>query len=662
MMQRTIAVALLLFFANAAAWAQKDQPVLGKIDKADLEMKDCDFDKGAEAVKLIDWGNMYYDRGTSGFSLFKTVFERRTRIKILNEKGLSQADVRISYYGHNNDEKIVRINAYTYNLDAAGNIQTTEVKKSSIYSKRIDNYYSEMIIAFPDVKVGSVIEYKYSMERETMGQLRDWFFQGRIPVRYSEYQLKIPQIFRFSVQPSVIDPIEDKQEVIDERISVDNGYVATKSLKSNYIMHNLPGIKDEPYMGSAKDYMQRLEFQLSQIDYGNNNVVDLRLKWGDVMKDLQKDADFGLQLEKAIPGAYALIAEAKAIKDEESRMKFIFNTLKTTCTWNNDEDIFTDNGILKTWETRIGNTADINLLLTKLLNDAGIPTYPILFSTRDNGLVNTHYPFLRQFNTVMAFATAGNNSFVLDAADKITHYKLVPEKVVNTQGFVVEGENGRWRSILAGKYKYKVMTAVHGEIDATGIMKGDALISCSQYARKDRCAAWLANRDQFKEMYFSSASTALKIDDLVVNNADADSLPLEQKVKFSAVLNSSGNYRYFNINLFSDLSNNPFIADERVADVDFGYLKDYSIFGNYTIPDDYMYDALPENTIMIMPDTSIVFSRVVLAEENLLNVRMTIEFKRPFYAAGIYPEFAAFYKKLFAKLNEQVVIKKKNTP
>ena len=74
-MKKNIGLLLFLFFCTTVV-AQKDLPALGKIDKADLEMKDCDFDKGADAVKLIDWGNMYYDRGTAGISLFKTIFEK----------------------------------------------------------------------------------------------------------------------------------------------------------------------------------------------------------------------------------------------------------------------------------------------------------------------------------------------------------------------------------------------------------------------------------------------------------------------------------------------------------------------------------------------------------------------------------------------------------
>ncbi|MGF2414474.1 MAG: DUF3857 domain-containing protein, partial [Ferruginibacter sp.] len=597
-----------------------------------------------------------------GISLFKTIFERRIRIKILKEKGIAEADVKIPYYSHNNDEQITRLSANTYNLDASGNIQTTEVKKSSIYSKKIDADYSEMIIAFPEVKAGSIIEYKYTMERETMGQLRNWFFQGNIPVRYSEYQMKVPQIFRFSVQPSVIDPVEDKQEVIDERISADNGFVETKSLKSNYVMRNLPGIKEEPFMGSPKDYMQRLEFQLSQIDYGNGNIVDLRIKWADVIEDLKEHQAFGKQLEKTVSGAGIITEDAKVFADAEAKMNFIFNQLRKTISWNNDDDIFTDNGISKTWDTKTGNVADINLLLVKLLTDAGLKTSPVLLSTRDHGLVNASYPFLNQFNTVMAFVTINDKYFVLDATDKITNYKLVPEKIVNTRGFIVEGENGRWKEILAGKHKYKVMAAVHGEIDAAGVMKGDGLINCNDYARKQRCESWIKNKEIFKNTYFTSTATPLKIDDFVVNNADADSLPLEQKVKFTSVLNSSGNYKYFTVNLFSDMDKNPFVADERIADIDFGFQQEYTIFGNYTIPPDYIFDALPENTVMIMPDTSIIFTRSMQAEENLLNVRITAEFKRSFYAAADYPVFKEFYKKMFAKLNEQVVIKKKETP
>lgn len=661
-MKTTLTSAFFLFVLVLPSFAQKDLPAFGKIDKADLEMQDCDFDKGAAAVVLIDWGNLYYDRGIPNVSFLNTVYEKRVRIKILKESGLSYANVSIPYYDKNNEEKIVKIDASTYNIGENGKVKTTDVTKSSIYSKSINKSYSEMIIAFPEAKVGSVIEYKYKMERRTDLHLKDWYFQGRIPVRYSEYQINIPLFYRFSLNPNIVDKIEVKEKIVADLITTNEGVLNTEVLKKNFIMRNLVGIKDEPFMGSVKDYQQRLEFQLSTIDYGGGRVLDLRTTWGDVVKDLMKDDDFGKQLEWESKVTSAMIAEAKQIPDMESRVKFIYNFVKNSMSWNGDESIYSFGGISSAFEQKTGSTGDINLLLTCLLNKAGITAYPILFSTRDNGLVKKNFPFVSQFNIVMSYVKTNNAYLVLDAADKISYYKLTPEKVVNTNGFIVQGENSRWVEILSGKAKYKVMAAVQGEINSDGIMKGNCLVNCYDYARVQRCESWQKNKEQFKEEYFTKPNTALKIEEFTVNNADADSLPLEQKVLFSSKLNSSGDYRYFNINLFSDLDRNPFVADERVSDVDFGFLQDYTIFGNYTIPADYVFDGLPENITMVMPDNSIVFSRSVMVDANLLNVRMTVEFKRSFYATASYSEFKSFYKKLLEKLNEQVVIKKKAIP
>lgn len=658
-MKKTIVI-LLWLFCVVYSRAQKNIPAFGTIDKRDMITTDCEYDKGAAAEKLIDWGSTYYEKGDAGRDAFKTVFERRTRVKILKEQGLALANVKIPFYSNENEERITRVNACTYNIDSSGNIVVATVTKNSIFSKRLNAKYSEVIITFPDVKIGSVIEYQYIMERQTMGHLRDWFFQERIPVRYSEYQLVIPQTFRFSVQPSVIDPMEQKQKVIDEVLTNGQGILNVKSIKTNYIMHNLPGIKDEPYMGAVKDYMQRLEFQLKQIDYGNNHISDLRYKWSDVVQELKEDKDFGVPLETEIYNAASFIAVAKSIADTESRIRYVYLNLRKMMTWNENDGIYSDKNMNKAWDSHEGNAAALNLLLIKLLNDAGVKAAPILMSTRDNGLVNPFYPFINQFNTVLAWVPLGNSYLVLDATDKSGDYRLIPEKIANTKGFIITDEEGQWKDIVPdNKYKYKLMVAVHGEIDAAGVMRGDGLVNCSGYARRARCDSWLKNKAQFKEDYFVKPWPALKIDDLTVNNAEVDSLPLEQKIKFSTTLNSSGNYKYFNVTFFSEPDKNPFVADDRIADIDFGVLQDYTVFGNYTIPDDYTFDVLPENISMILPDTSIVFTRSIQAEENLLSIKMSLEFKRTNYPAYYYPEIKEFYKKLFAKLNEQIVIKKK---
>ena len=84
--------------------------------------------------------------------------------------------------------------------------------------------------------------------------------------------------------------------------------------------------------------------------------------------------------------------------------------------------------------------------------------------------------------------------------------------------------------------------------------------------------------------------------------------------------------------------------------------------GNFTIPADYVFDGLPENVSIATADRGIIFTRNVTAEGNLLNIRINVEFKRTFYPVTDYADFREFHKKMFDKLNEQVVIKKKANP
>ena len=54
-MRKTFSLAVL-FLLSLTLFAQKakDIPAFGKVEITELEMKECDFDKDAEAVVLID--------------------------------------------------------------------------------------------------------------------------------------------------------------------------------------------------------------------------------------------------------------------------------------------------------------------------------------------------------------------------------------------------------------------------------------------------------------------------------------------------------------------------------------------------------------------------------------------------------------------------------
>jgi hypothetical protein len=637
--------------------AQKKLSSFDQVEMEDLTMTSCEIDPTAEAYKLLDIADVTFERGRH---LFKMNMERRVRIKILKDKGVELANVRIPFYSNLNYQRIADISGVTYNVGADGKVVKSKLSKDAIYTQKVNKRWSTITFRMPDVKVGSIIEYRYADIKESFSRLEDWVFQDDIPTRYSYYRARVPSFFKYVSQLYVYQPVERTREERAEKMSTGDGILDYTSVEVSFAMSKIKALKNEPYMSSFKDYQQRIEFQLSQIDYGNGNITDYRTTWPKLSKELMEDEDFGQQINRNLPGTRDLEERLKQIQDDYQRMLAIHNYVKSNMTWNGHESIWSTDGVRQAWDKKTGTSGDINLILLNLLKQYGVKATPMLVSTRDHGETNTLYPFLGQFNGVMAYVEIGDDFYVLNGADKYNPARLIPYDVINTEAFLVSKDNSRWVDLANAKQKWRAVVWLLAGIDNGGTFKGEAVVYNYDYSRNPKTKKYKEDRDHFNE-FFASGTSGVKIEQVAVMNVDNDSLPLEQKVNFTSTLSTSGEYKYFNLNMFTGLDKNPFIEDDRNTDVNFGYNQSYTIYGSVDIPTDYKIEELPKNILMIMPDTSITFRRFLQLDENTLSFRITVDFAKPFYNVQEYPSFKEFNKKLYAKLNEQIVIKKKNT-
>src|ERR1022692_5042011 len=242
---KILSVTALFFFFFFRALGQEGYPAFGKIDKSDLQSMQCDIDKDAAAFKLLDYGEVHYVGANNSF---KIETQRRVRIKILREKGLNLANVKIGYAGLNSYEIISDIAAVTYNLDNAGNISITKVDKASIIRKSITNYYSELVFSLPDVKVGSVIEFKFTDTKETFAVFNEWYFQDVIPTRVSIYRISVPSIFKFHKQVYAYQNVGVVNEDILDRMLLPRGATSYDAVEQTYTLKNVPALNYEPFM------------------------------------------------------------------------------------------------------------------------------------------------------------------------------------------------------------------------------------------------------------------------------------------------------------------------------------------------------------------------------------------------------------------------------
>lgn len=653
LLKQTIALLLTLFcslFLLAQKGKDPNLPSFGKVDKADLELKACEFDDKAPAMVLVDDGVLQFVYG-SGMEL-----KRRVRIKILNSKGLEWADVHLPFRQMSGGSQYISdLEAQTYNLDAAGNVVITKVEKKLIYEKKLNKRYAEKVFTFPEVKVGSIIEYKYN--HNGIG-LIDWYFQRSIPVRYSRFVMDFPTEVEVAAMPFTSHEYEKKDENTSHRnVSV-------------YTMSKVPALQDEPFIINEDYYRDRLVTKVTAFDV-NGHRRSRVANWPEVVKALMEDEDFGVQVKRNIPRTADLDEKLKTITSPYNKMKAIYKYVQENMQWNEYTSIWAMEGVRSAWKDKKGTVGEINLILVNLLKDAGLKAHPILVSTHDNGVVNTvdagtyEYPGYNQFNKVMAYIELEGKAYVMDASQKNTPVHLIPAEILFTQGLVIEKYetfDWGWKTLWNDGALARNLIRINASIDAGGNMTGDATITSYDYARLDRIGTVKSGKDKYIAKHISESNATLRVDSIEFGNMESDSLPLLQKIKFTQPLAAAGDYKYFSVNMLTGLEKNPFVADNRLSDVFFGYNQKVEIFGTFYLPEGYQLDEMPKNVKMIMPDTSVTITRIAQVHDNLLQTKVEVEFKKPVFNVEEYPDLQEFYKRLFDILNEQFVVRKKANP
>jgi len=612
--------------------AAETQP-FGTIDKEDLEMKACDFEKDANAEILFDKVKIYFSAD------YDLIGEYHRRIKIFNDKGKSAGDVRIEYYGGGRSEYISNVQAETINLNN-GNIEYTKVDKKLIYTQSIDKQRSALVFSFPNVQPGSIVEFKYTKIAASVVDFPDWYFQNDLPTRYSEISSDIPSILSY------------KNLVMVNQPYVKNTY----NIKA---IANIPSIKDEPFMSSHRDNSERILYELMAINVGTTQTFSD--SWTKVGEDEVKYEDFGEQFNRKLTGEEAIINKAKSLLSQDDKIAYIFNEVKNSMKWNDDDERYTNDGTSKAWDKKIGNSTEINLILYHLLQKSGIKVYPMLVSTKDNGKINPAYPNGYQFNSTVAYIPVDSNKFyVLDATDKYNIYNEPPSDLLNRFGFCINKSDKKYDVVFLQKTTpVRQVVLINAEIKPDGKMSGTAQISSFSYNRINAVKKYKTDGEKKYTDYLRDDDNNLKISSIKFENMEVDTLPLTQNIEFNLDLTGSDeNYIYFNPNLFTSLHSNPFLSENRYTDIDFGYRNNYTINGTYKVPAGYKIDAMPKSISMSMPDKSITFKRMVAEQDGSIVIRYSIDYKKSMYFKENYPEFHEFFKKMHEMLNEQVVMKK----
>lgn len=628
--------AFLLLFICAGFNVSAQTSIYGEIDTADLKLASCNFDRGANAMVLFDVGKITYDKYES------IVMERHKRIKIFNDKGLEQANIRLEYFGARSNESIKNIQAETINLEG-NTIVRTPVDPKLFYTEKIDKQRRAIVFTFPKAKAGSVIEIKYTWKTGYGYNYPDWLFQTLIPTRYSELNAGLHFRYSFSIVKKATLPFVN-----------DTVFTPKDSYVTNYIwsMKNVPGFRIEPYMHSIEDNLQGIYFK----------PMRAFAFWNTIAEEVLADEDFGGQLKLPLDKEAQLISDANALATTDDKIAYLFNTVKNAMKWNEVDKWYTEDGIQKSWLNKTGNSTEINLILYHLLKLAGIKATLLVLGTRDNGEIELTNPSFGRLNkTVVQVPIDAINFYVMDATGKYNTYNNTPYELLGLNMLMINADRlGTDVIKLKTGVSSTEIVFVNATVSPVGKLEGNVQKSSSNYKRISKLEEYDdIGQKKYIEDELKEGNSNLEIIAHKFTNMDVDTLPLREDFDFKLELTGSdANYIYINPNLFTGLGQNPFLSETRLSDIDFIYLNTYSVNGRYIIPAGYKTDVLPKSLTIVLADNSITFKRSVGEFQGAIIVNYVIDFKRSYYSRDEYPELRAFFKTMYEMLNEPIVLKK----
>ncbi|WP_313374464.1 DUF3857 domain-containing protein [Chishuiella sp.] len=380
----------LLFFTSLLVYSQNNDFKYGKPSENNLNYTSVPFDKNADAVILYEQGIM--DLLPANYRL-----EVKRRIKILTEEGVKNANIRLSYYSKNKNEYISGIKGNTIN-NVNGEVVVTPIDSKEVFDTNINELYSAKVFTFPNVKVGSIIEYVYVKNSQLNFSIDAWNFQHDIPSLYSEFNLNNSTYGGYSII-TIGDELNSK-------------YKNKKSNNSKWILTNLNSFNDLKYVYNKEDQSERIKLQAD--NYHTDGVTKNTLEaWKKLINDLNneylsnRNGSFVKDIAKTIPDG----------KDEEETLRNIINYVDDNVKWNNYYSIVPKLTNRNLVNEKKGSTADLNLFLNEILLAKGFKSHLVLYSTRDHGQLRIGYPYINQFNSVMTVVELKNGlPIILDAA------------------------------------------------------------------------------------------------------------------------------------------------------------------------------------------------------------------------------------------------------
>ena len=627
----------------------------GKYSNTELEMTEYEQNKEANAVIL---GKQVKIKAEMKNNNFVMSYDFHYRIKILTKEGLSEADIELPYYAKKRAESITGIRAQTVNLKN-GKVETIKIKKKEIFLDKLSDNVSAKKFTFTGAEIGSILEYKYSLQSDYIFQLDDIYFQREIPLKWARLKVEVPEFFSYVIIKQSTKPFDvETQRAITYDLGVD--YKKFSGTEYTWELNNVPALKEEAHVTTMNDYRFRVRLQLQSTSYPliTKNYFTT---WGDAKKQIMDDEDFGERLKdkESIRNINCKAIHDNSLSDKDKMIE-IYEYVQNNMKWNERNSIYANEKLNDSFKAKTGSAGDINLMLLRLLKEADITAYPVLISTRKHGKPNPYYPIMKQFNYVLVQATIDGKDYLLDAVNPNLSVGTISFNCLNQLGWLLKGASGEWINIPPAKHK--TISQIKLQLEEDGSVKGELTKYYDAYAgllMRNRLEA--KDEKKYIEDDIKEDIPDIEVTAVTLENKDDNNAKLIKKIEFTVpqMAEVGGDMIYLSPMLNEGWDENPFKLKERKYPIDMGFTISEQIIINVYPPAGYIIDEMPQSAKVSLGEKGGRFSFLTSKmPDGSIQIVSRLSLKKGIYEVDEYELVKEFFDMFVEKHLLQLVFKK----
>jgi len=566
-------------------------------------------------------------------------------VKILNERGKEGfSETQIDY--DSTYEKVELEFARTIKPDGA------VVEVGSRHIRDVSKYmnfplYSNarvLIISFPEISQGAVIEYKAKIFRSQLVNKKDFAavypVQSSEPIIQANFTLEIPQDKNLSIKT-----VNDNYNYFGAELKPQIEKLMDKTVY-RWAFKEIPQIIPETAMPAAVEVNPAIIFSTFSA------WEDVYSWWWALAKDkIKADSAIKTKIQELTAGA----------QSEEEKLRAIYNFCAKDIRYvavEYGQAGYEPHQAADIFKNKYGDCKDQAILLVTMLKEAGFQACPALIGTKEAYNPDENFPNML-FNHAIAAVKFSGRTIFLDATAETCSFDDLPA-----------GDQER-KVLLCGEDGYKIENtplypAEHNLVRQTAEIK----IAADESIIAEKSAVYSGVYDQSQRYWLlytmpevvkeqiaakvQEVSIGAKLESYKVKNLNDLNKPVELSYKFQGpeYLVKGGNLRI--MPQVGNLDTSLAAKESRRYPIDFGFLdiKDYEL--NLVLPDNFIIKYLPEDIEKDSP--WLKFAATYKSEGRKLIFKQKLLTKKNKIPENEYPAFKLFFEDLVKALKQRGVL------